>query len=384
MKKLRVAALFAGIGGVELGLSASGHETCFLCEYEPAAQAVLKSHFPDIPLHPDVRDLRSLPPGTDLLTAGFPCQDLSQAGETRGIDGARSGLVGEVFRLLRKEEIPTVLLENVPFMLQLDQGKAMRIITAELEKLGYSWAYRVLDSRAFGLPQRRQRVFLIASKEFDPAGLLFQDDAGMPAEVPHAGVACGFYWTEGLRGLGWAVDAVPTLKGGSTIGIPSPPAIWFPDGRIATPDLCDAERLQGFSSGWTEPAEKVAKRSHRWKLIGNAVSVNTAAWVGQVIGRTPSPHNFLPLPFDQYRSWPFAAYGAPDGSRFEAPVSSWPVRMERQPLAKFLSRKPAPLSHRAVSGFLSRLKRGNLRYPSEFLHALEKHKSSTAPKVEAA
>ena len=79
-----------------------------------------------------------------------------------------------------------------------------------------------------------------------------------------------------------------------------------------------------------------------------------------------------------------AAYGAPDGSRFEAPVSSWPVRMERQPLAKFLSRKPAPLSHRAVSGFLSRLKRGNLRYPSEFLHALEKHKSSTAPKVEAA
>lgn len=73
-------------------------------------------------------------------------------------------------------------------------------------------------------------------------------------------LAFGFYWTEGTRGLGAAVDAVPTLKGGSTIGIPSPPGILLPGGRVVTPRIEDAERLQGFEAGWTEPAEAVADR----------------------------------------------------------------------------------------------------------------------------
>ena len=122
MKSLQTALLFSGICGVELGLSRAGHETKFFCEFEPGAQEVLKTRFPDIPLHSDVRNLKRLPKGTELLTAGFPCQDLSQAGETRGMRGARSGLVGEVFRLLRTHDMPNVLLENVPFMLQLEQG----------------------------------------------------------------------------------------------------------------------------------------------------------------------------------------------------------------------------------------------------------------------
>src|SRR5690606_19679397 len=92
---------------------------------------------------------------------------------------------------------------------------------------------------------------------------------------------CGFYWTEGLRGLGWAVNAVPTLKGGSSIGIPSPPAIVLPDGRVVTPDIRDAERLQGFPADWTKVAETVARRSARWRLVGNAVSVPAADWIGK-------------------------------------------------------------------------------------------------------
>src|SRR5262249_20157701 len=156
-----------------------------------------------------------------LVAAGFPCQDLSQAGKTTGIAGARSGLVGEVLRLLEAHRTPWVLLENVPFMLQLARGEAMNVITSALESLGYYWAYRVIDARAFGLPQRRRRVYLVASNVADPRTVLFADDAGHIEEPKLNGhaVACGFYWTEGIRGLGWAVDAVPTLKGGSTIGI---------------------------------------------------------------------------------------------------------------------------------------------------------------------
>ena len=186
--------------------------------------------------------------------------------------------MGEVFRLLEEHRTPWVLLENVPFMLQLGRGEAMNVITSALEVLGYSWAYRVVDARAFGLPQRRRRVYLVASNEGDPRNVLFADEAGHVDEPELNGhpLACGFYWTEGIRGLGWAVDAVPTLKGGSTIGIPSSPAILLPSGEVVTLDIRDAERLQGFPSNWTKPAERGTKRGSRWKLVGNAVSVPAA------------------------------------------------------------------------------------------------------------
>src|SRR3569832_1981941 len=80
---LRVAGLFAGIGGVELGLSRAGHRAELLCEWDPSARRVLRAHFGHVPLSGDVRDLKSLPE-IDLLSAGFPSQDLSQAGQTAG------------------------------------------------------------------------------------------------------------------------------------------------------------------------------------------------------------------------------------------------------------------------------------------------------------
>src|SRR5947207_2875632 len=92
---LRVTGLFAGIGGFELGLAAAEHETNLACEIDPAAAAVLDARFPAIPRAGDVRELRELPHGTDMIVAGFPCQDLSQAGRTEGISGERSGLIGE-------------------------------------------------------------------------------------------------------------------------------------------------------------------------------------------------------------------------------------------------------------------------------------------------
>ena len=93
---MKVAGLFAGIGGLELGLRQAGHNSVAFSEiWEPAA-AVLASRFPDAPNLGDVAQIKSLPKGVELLTAGFPCQDLSQAGKTAGIKGARSGLVEHV------------------------------------------------------------------------------------------------------------------------------------------------------------------------------------------------------------------------------------------------------------------------------------------------
>lgn len=370
---LSTAGLFAGIGGIELGLSRAGHETLLLCEFDRVANEVLDARFPGLKRMIDVRDLRSLPTGTQLLVAGFPCQDLSQAGKTAGIEGARSGLVGEVFRLLQRKRVEWVLLENVSFMLQLGGGRALDLILNELERLGYKWAYRVVNSRAFGVPQRRERVYILASRTKDPRNVLFVDESGEPEDKrSFREVACGFYWTEGVRGLGWAIDSIPTLKGGSTIGIPSPPAIILPGGRVVKPDLRDAERMQGFRADWTKPAENVAKPGVRWKLVGNAVTVNAAHWIGN---RLRAPGKYDPAgdePIRTQAAWPTAAYNVA-GVRFAAQLSKWPMRVPHEPLEGFLRFETVDLSAKATAGFLSRAYRAKLRFPNGFLEALEKH-----------
>jgi DNA (cytosine-5)-methyltransferase 1 len=377
-----VAGLFAGVGGIERGLAQAGHHAELLCENDPVASAVLRERFAGVPLCSDVQRLAKLPRKTTLVAAGFPCQDLSQAGKTTGIAGARSGLVGEVFRLLEAHSTPWVLLENVPFMLQLGRGEAMNVITTALETLGYHWAYRVVDARAFGLPQRRRRVYLVASNVGDPRTVLFSDEAG-PLDEPTLNghqVACGFYWTEGVRGLGWAVDAVPTLKGGSTIGIPSSPAIWLPTGEVVTPDIRDAERLQGFPANWTKPAERVAKKGSRWKLVGNAVSVPAAAWVGRRLAKPGRVLDYLVTPIGDSRRWPTAAWNVGDG-RMAVAASEWPVKRRYLSLSEFLRYPTAPLSIKATSGFLRRTEIAKLRFPPGFIQAVQAHLKSLSPAI---
>jgi DNA (cytosine-5)-methyltransferase 1 len=373
---LTVAGLFAGIGGIELGLDAAGHETTLLCDFEPTAQRVLVERFPGVALVGDVHEVIALPK-VDVIAGGFPCQDLSQAGRTAGINGDKSGVVTEVFKLAAQSDATWLLLENVPFMLQLDRGEAMRFLTHSLEELGFRWAYRVLDTRAFGLPHRRLRVWLLASRTEDPREVLFVGDEGeAPTPEEYSHLACGFYWTEGTRGLGWAVDAVPTLKGGSTIGIPSAPAIWFPDGSLAMPELRDAERLQGFDAGWTEPAVVDGVRQGvRWKLVGNAVSVPVARWVGERL--------LDPQPYDSSRdselssgaAWPRAAWGR-DGEVKRADLSAWPMREHYQHLDDFLEFEPIPLSERAAAGFLKRAKSSTLNFPEGLLEDVAAHVES--------
>ena len=373
----RAVGLFAGIGGFEAGLHLAGFKTELLCEIDPAAQRVLKHHFVGVPIVSDVRELRALPK-VDVVTAGFPCQDLSQAGKTAGIRGKKSGVVSEVFRLLATPSTRPrwLVLENVPFMLQLDRGRAMRVLVAALEDLGYTWAYRVVDTRAFGLPQRRLRVLLVASRTDDPRGVLFHGNETEPEPPDREKVACGFYWTEGLNGLGWAVNAVPTLKGGSTIGIPSPPAIRMAGDRaIVTPDIRDAERLQGLDANWTLPAVDDEKRRSgpRWRLVGNAVSVPVARWLGDRL-KSPVPYDAAqdrPLP--RGASWPRAAWGKA-GKAYGADFSTWPVRLEYHHLSEYLQYPTMPLSERATAGFKKRINASTtLRFPKGFKRDIANH-----------
>jgi len=386
---MKVVGLFAGIGGIELGFHRAlggAVETQLLCEWWTPAQQVLAAHFPGVELHPDVRELRDLPTGCDVLAAGFPCTDLSQAGRTAGITGDQSSLVSHVFEALRLAEkrshrLPWLLIENVPNMLALDRGLAMRYLVDEMETLGYRWAYRVVDSRFTGVPQRRRRVLLVASKSEDPRDVLFADDAGPRPDADLADDAFGFYWTEGRGGLGWAEDAVPTLKGGSTIGIPSPPAVWVPDSepgrKLITPLVEDAEELQGFPRGWTSTFDgRALKNGPRWKLVGNAVTVGVASWVA---GRLADP-GVCSSPSREWRgpaAWPTAAWGE-SGTVNAVEVSEYPRRDPYRHLLDVVDRNVAPaLSHRGVSGFWRRLQQGNLGRTPGFRDDVAEHIDAT-------
>jgi DNA (cytosine-5)-methyltransferase 1 len=369
---MKTAALFAGIGGLELGFQTAGHETLVLSEIWNPAVAVLSAWFPGVPNLGDIREVKAVPRDVEVVSAGFPCQDLSQAGNTAGIGGDRSGLVGHVFRLIDVSRPAWLVLENVSFMLHLDGGRAMHRLVSEIEARNYSWAYRVVNSHGF-LPQRRERVLLVASRAGNPEDVLLADE-GSP-ELPQTRLdthAHGFYWTEGIRGLGWAPDAIPTLKNGSTIGIASPPAILLPEGVVIKPDIRDAERLQGFPVDWTKPAEAVGRASWRWSLVGNAVTVPVAEWLGARLACPGTYDNERDRPLAPGGRWPRAARF--DGHRrYGVEISAFPVWRDREPLSEFLHFPGDLLSVRATAGFLERTTRSRLRFVEGFRERLHEH-----------
>ena len=368
-----VAGLFAGVGGFELGLERADHRTILLCENNEHASQVLRHRWPNVPLHADVATLDGFPDDTEVVSSGFPCQNLSMAGDKKGIEGRKSTIVGELFKLLDRRPIRWVVIENVYFMLHLRKGSAIEYILDQLEQRGYRWAYRVVNSRAFGLPQRRRRVFIVASQSFDPRDVLLADDAGartwpdIDMERP-----IGFYWTEGRTGHGLTADAVPPLKAGSTLAIPCPPAVLLPTGRVVTPTIQAVERIQGFPGGWTSVLRAKSRR-HRWRLLGNAVSVPVAEWIGRRLTAPGCYDSRQDLPLDPAQSWPDAAWnmdGGRNGRRVSAGVTEHPVRRRRGRISAFATDQWPDLSERALRGFVRRAHEGHLKYTPGFLDAL--------------
>lgn len=332
------------------------------------ARNVLQARFPHVTLIDDVRDVRpENVASADMIVAGFPCQDVSIVGGQRGLAGTRSALVEHVFRLASATRPAQILLENVQSIRFVHEGRVLLYLMHAAEKLGYAWAYRTLDSRAFGLPQRRRRFYFLASRDVDPGEVLLSDTGGsLPDRHSDLSRPIGFYWTEGRAGNGLTDDAIPPLKAGSAIGIPSPPAVLFPDGGVKIPTIETAERLQGFQAGWTDAAPPRL----RWRLVGNAVSSPVVAWIAGHMRSPAAWDRSLAIRMPDRPTWPLAAWGNGRGDRFAVNVGEAP----QAPHVGRLSAEEyswADLSDRALAGFVGRARGSSLRYPSGFLDRLE-------------
>jgi DNA (cytosine-5)-methyltransferase 1 len=160
-RKLTFGSLFAGIGGLDLGLERAGMECAFQVEIADYPTTILERHWPDVPRFRDICDVRGDQlPRVDVLTGGFPCQDISTAGKRAGITGARSGLWKEYLRLIQELKPQYVIAENVAALLH--RGAGFGVVLEDLATSGFNVEWQVLPAAAFGAPHLRERVFIIA------------------------------------------------------------------------------------------------------------------------------------------------------------------------------------------------------------------------------
>jgi DNA (cytosine-5)-methyltransferase 1 len=157
---------FSGIGTIRMGFEQAGHECVYSIEWDKHKRRIYDVIFGNEPEGRDIRDTRAVElPGADCWTFGAPCQDFSIAGNRTGLEGEKSSLVREVFRLVRetKEEYRPewLLYENVKGMLSSNNGFDYLEILLEMDSLGYDIEWQLLNSKDFGVPQNRERVFTL-------------------------------------------------------------------------------------------------------------------------------------------------------------------------------------------------------------------------------
>lgn len=318
---MRAFSLFSGIGGFDLALQRTGHELVGACEIDKYARSVYARRFPNVKLWQnattiDPKDI----PDFDIMCAGFPCQAFSIAGQRSGFEDTRGSLFFEIARIV-KEKLPSVLLlENVRGLLNHDKGQTFATILAVLENLGYkNLRWSVLNSKDFGVPQNRERVFIVGhlangcarevlsvrgnDQETNGSQIEMIKDSTDDTQIILAwskstrdwgiesrikvGEANTLNCGDGCRNQSTASFVLMSNKNsnmknrnqerkeswalqtsGSDFGLLNGTRI-----RRLTPVEC--ERLQGFPDGWTEGHSD----TQRYKMCGNAVTVPVVEYI---------------------------------------------------------------------------------------------------------
>ncbi len=289
MKNFKVIDLFAGVGGIRLGFEEYGAEGVFSSEWDKHAQTTYQANFNEIP-YGDITQIQPHEiPSFDILLGGFPCQPFSQAGLKKGFADTRGTLFFDVARIVGHHKPQVVFLENVKRFKTHDKGNTFNVVTSVLEEMGYEVHAKVLNAKDFGVPQNRERIYIVAflgktNFEFpEPVGIKTRLGDILEANVDDKYTLSDRLWSGHQRrkkehlekgyGFGYSLfnhDSVYT----STIS-----ARYYKDGseilieqkgknpRKLTPR--EAARLQGYPDDFVIPVSD----AQAYKQFGNSVAV---------------------------------------------------------------------------------------------------------------
>ena len=287
-KYYHINSFFAGIGGFDVAFEKHGFASQFQCEINPFCNQILNRHWPNVQKAGDINLIEENEiPNSEVWCGGFPCQDISVArgaSERLGLQGKRSGLFYRFAELIENKMPEVVIIENVAGLFTSNKGRDFGVILQTLSSLGYSVAWRLLNSRYFGVPQSRTRVYLCCWKNnplkslnvmFDQQGAIkpknerldFITEESKSNEYPKVPkVAYCLAASSGRHtGTDWSRTYVVCENG------------------VRRLSPLESERLQGFPDNWTLPSEASINDENintlRYTAIGNAVSVPVVEWI---------------------------------------------------------------------------------------------------------
>lgn len=349
-------SLFSGIGGLE-------HRRIsplLFCEHDVACQQVLRLTHPEVPIFDDIRALRA-PPSADIVVGGWPCQDISSAGTLGGINGTRSGLFFEMLRTATAANAHTLIGENVPNLLTMNEGKDFQTVIRTIVDAGYRFiGWRVLNARHFGLPQQRRRLFIVASRHPERAESI-HSPLPIFEQRPVNRDVYGFYWTGGKRSICFSHGYVPALKIGATDNKGRAPVAILSDNHIRKLSAPECLRLQGFDD--LNLVDSGLAESTLLRMAGNAVPRPMGHFVLEAV-ITVSRSDGTREGFGMVTE----AGLYDDGMLWEIKHSEAPLALN---LAEFLdSSGPESLSSQAAAGLLVRSIRAQQPMPRQLFDLL--------------
>lgn len=307
---MKYVSLFAGIGGFDLALNRLGHECVYANDFDKYAAITYNKNFKH---KIDTTSITDVPtssiPDHDLLVGGFPCQAFSIAGKRKGFEDTRGTLFFDVARILNDKRPRYFILENVKGLLSHDNGGTFKTIIKTLDELGYDVQWQVLNSKDWGVPQNRERIYIVGHLRGEPRPQVFpliNPDQAISRDLASTTVDANYWKGIDNHGARTAIvqlnlpnhsnervysdigisPTLNTMQGGmrqpfitKTVrsgGRASPHGSkqnwdsYEVDGKIRRLTPLECERLQGFPDGWTEGVSD----TQRYKQLGNAVTVN--------------------------------------------------------------------------------------------------------------
>lgn len=305
-KKYKLVSLFSGIGGIDLGFEFAGFDCIWANDFDHAACLTYKANVGDMIVEGDIRQVKDQIPDHDVLVGGFPCQPFSTLGKLQGFgdEKQRGTLFFEIMDIAAKHETKVIVLENVKNIVTHDKGKTFARIQQEMDKAGYYFNFQILNTQDYGIPQRRNRVFMVCFNKKFFQNIPFKYPEKMELKVTtqdllDENVSENYFLTKKIS---------HTILGEGTKGYIVKPTIDLPISktltatmhkmhrasqdnyitdqknydrnvtdkkkriniRKLTPNEC--RKLQGFPSDW----KQVVADSQAYKQFGNAVTVDVA------------------------------------------------------------------------------------------------------------